>query len=141
MTAPLAEVVVLVVDDEAGVRSIAVWTLKAAGYAVVEAGDGLEAWTLFHREPSRYGMLLADVVMPRLPGTELAARVHGVRPELPVLLMTGYTPADLLARGLEATHGDLLTKPFSSETLLKAVWKALGGRGPGLSNARWYDGP
>src|SRR5215212_1626368 len=132
MTAPLAEIVVLVVDDEPEVRSIAVRTLTAAGYAVVEAADGLEAWTLFHREPSRYALLLADVVMPRVPGTELAARVHSVRPELPVLLMTGYTPADLLARGLEATHGDLVTKPFSSESLLEAVWKALGGHGPGL---------
>ena len=62
--------------------------------------------------------------MPRMPGTELAARVHDVRPELPVV--SGYTSQDLLARGLEAAHGWLLTKPFSPETLLGAVGKALG---------------
>jgi CheY-like chemotaxis protein len=48
-----------------------------------------------------------------------------LRPELPVLLMTGYTPAELLARGLEAEHGALVTKPFDVETLLAAVRKAL----------------
>ena len=100
--------------------------LREAGYAVVEATDGLDAWTLFMRQPGRFHVLVTDVVMPRMPGTESAARVHGVRPDLPVLLMTGYTPAELLARGLEAAHGKLLTKPFLPETLLAAVQKALG---------------
>jgi two-component system, cell cycle sensor histidine kinase and response regulator CckA len=64
--------------------------------------------------------------MPRMPGTQLAAQVHAVRPSLPVLLMTGYTPADLLARGLEAGHAALVTKPFDGGALVAAVRKALG---------------
>lgn len=117
---------VLQVDDDAAVRAVARRCLQTAGHIVVEAGDGLPAWTRFQRQPDAFDVLLTDVVMPRMPGTELAARVHDVRPELPVVLMTGYTPEDLLARGLEASHGWLLTNPFSPETLLGAVGKALG---------------
>jgi CheY-like chemotaxis protein len=124
-----SEIVVLVVDDEPAVRGLASRMLRQAGFTVVEAGDGHEAWTLFQRQPGRFSVLLADVVMPRVPGTELAARVHLVRPELPVLLMTGYTPSDLLARGLQAEHGALVTKPFDPERLLAAVRKALGTTG------------
>ena len=116
----------LQVDDDAAVRAVARRCLQTAGHIVVEAGDGLPAWTRFQRQPDAFDVLLTDVVMPRMPGTELAARVHDVRPEPPVVLMTGYTPEDLLARGLEASHGWLLTNPFSPETLLGAVGKALG---------------
>jgi CheY-like chemotaxis protein len=119
------ERVVLLVEDDPAVRSMARRYLGQAGYAVVEAGDGLQAWSRFRRRPDRFDVLLTDVVMPRMPGTELAARVHALRPELPVLLMTGYTPMDLLARGLQATHGMLLTKPFDGETLIAAVRAAL----------------
>ena len=119
------EAVLLLADDEPGVRGIAARTLREAGYGVIEATDGVDAWTLFMREPGRFHGLLTDVVMPKMPGTELAARAHRVRPELPVLLLTGYTPAELLARGLEAAHGELLTKPFGPETLLAAVQKLL----------------
>jgi two-component system, cell cycle sensor histidine kinase and response regulator CckA len=103
--------VVLLVDDEPMVRALAARTLHDAGYGVVEATDGLQGWVQFERQPNSFSALLTDVVMPRMPGTELAARVHPVRPEWPVLLMTGYTRADLLARGLHATHGELLTSP------------------------------
>jgi len=53
--------------------------------------------------------------------------VHGARPELPVVLMTGCTPTELLARGLQVPHGELLTKPLDSERVLAIVRKALGG--------------
>ena len=121
-----SELVVLLADDEPQVRSVAARALQSAGYGVVEARDGLEAWQRFTRDPDRFGALLTDVVMPRVSGTELAARVHGVRPELPVVLMTGYTPSELLARGREASHGTLVTKPFEASTLIAAMRTALG---------------
>jgi DNA-binding NtrC family response regulator len=86
----------------------------------------VQAWSHFQRQPTGFDVLLSDVVMPRMPGTRLAAQVHAVRPSLPVLLMTGYTPADLLARGLEAGHAALVTKPFDGGALVAAVRKALG---------------
>jgi CheY-like chemotaxis protein len=116
----------LVVDDEPAVRQMATRYLREAGYSVVEAADGVQAWEYFQREPTRVDAVLADVVMPRMPGTELAARLRRARVDLPIVLMSGYTPADLVARGLEASLGELLTKPFSQETLLAAVRRALG---------------
>jgi CheY-like chemotaxis protein len=125
-TQRLSELVVLLADDEPQVRMMTARTLEFAGYSVVEARDGMDAWQQFHRQPGRFGALVTDVVMPRITGTELAARVHAVRPELPVVLMTGYTPAELLARGLEASHGTLVTKPFNPATLIDAMRAALG---------------
>lgn len=119
---------VLVVDDEASVRTLASRMLREAGYDVIEARNGAEAWTYFQRRPNNVDLLLADVVMPGVPGTELAARARGMRPSLPVLLMSGYTPADLLARGLQATHGRIVTKPFDQATLLEQVQAAIHGR-------------
>jgi two-component system, cell cycle sensor histidine kinase and response regulator CckA len=116
---------VLLVEDDPAVRRVAARVLQTAGYSVVQANDGLQAWAEFQRDPSGFSALLADVVMPRMPGTELAARVHAVRPSMPVLLMTAYTEADLLARGLVTTEDRLLAKPFRNEVLLEAIQKAL----------------
>ena len=123
---PLAPRVILLVDDDPGIRSIAGTILRDAGYAVIEANDGLQAWMVFRRDPGAFRMLVAEVVMPRMPGTELAARVHELHPELPVVLMSGYTNADLFARGLVAVQGGLVTKPFAAGTLVTAVRRALG---------------
>jgi two-component system cell cycle sensor histidine kinase/response regulator CckA len=118
--------VVLLVEDDAAVRATVSRFLREAGYAVVEASDGQQAWTRFRRRPDRFDALVTDVVMPKLPGTELAARVRELRPELPVVLMTGYTQAGLLERGLQATHGQLLTKPFDGPELIAALRAASG---------------
>jgi CheY-like chemotaxis protein len=90
--------VVLIAEDDSADRRVATRVLRTAGYQVVEADDGLKAWAQFERDPSRFSALVADVVMPRMPGTELAARVHAVRPSMPVLLMTGYTRRPICSR-------------------------------------------
>jgi DNA-binding response OmpR family regulator len=76
---------------------------------------------LVSADPSGFDALLTDVVMPRMPGTELAARVRSARPSLPILLLTGYSPSDLSARGLDASHGESLSKPFGADQLLAVV--------------------
>jgi two-component system, cell cycle sensor histidine kinase and response regulator CckA len=117
---------VLVVDDEGPVRQLASRILREGGYHVVEAADGVQAWQYFQREPSRVDVLLTDVVMPYLAGTELAARVARLSPHTPIVLMSGYTPADLTARGLGTPSYALLTKPFTSVALLQVLEDVLG---------------
>jgi CheY-like chemotaxis protein len=117
----------LVVDDESSVRSLTARSLRGAGYEVVEARDGREAWAWLRRVEWAVDVVLTDVVMPGLTGTELAALVRERRPDLPVVLMSGYSDDDLLARGLRLSHGLLLTKPFNEATLLSRVRQALGG--------------
>ena len=112
---------ILLVDDDRAVRFIACRMLEEAGYQVIEAGDGVEAMTRFLEDPYRFDAVVTDVVMPRIPGTLLATRVHTTRPSLPILLMSGYSPVEMLDHGLEAPHTYVLPKPFDPDQLLTAV--------------------
>ena len=120
---------ILLVDDDRLVRFIALRILEEAGYGVVEAGDGVEALTYFLADPTRFDALVTDIVMPRVPGTLLAMRVHARRPSLPVLLMSGYTPAEMLDRGVEAPNTSIVPKPFDADQRLAAVRRLFGDTG------------
>ena len=117
---------ILLVDDDRVVRFITGRILEEAGYRVIEASDGVEALTSFLADPSRFDALVTDIVMPRIPGTLLATRVHATRPSLPILLMSGYTPAEMLDRGVEAPHTSVVPKPFDPDQLLAAVRRLFG---------------
>ena len=117
---------ILLVDDDRAVRFIASRILEEAGYGVVQAGDGVEALTYFLEDPSRFDALVTDIVMPRVPGTLLASRVHAARPSIPILLMSGYSPAEMLDHGVQAPNTYVVPKPFDPEQLLAAVQHILG---------------
>ena len=113
--------IVLVVEDEPPVLGIIARTLSEGGYGTVQARHGQEAWEYLQRPAHQVDLLLTDVVMPHMTGTELAARAVASHPGLPIVLMSGYTTEDLAQRGLELSHGHLLTKPFDPPTLLRLV--------------------
>jgi two-component system, cell cycle sensor histidine kinase and response regulator CckA len=112
---------VLVAEDDPQVLELVTRVLREGGYDTIVARDGQEAWGIFHRADHSIDLVIADVVMPHLTGTELVARVAARRPELPLILMSGYTSEDLGRRGLVRSHGHLLTKPFTHEQLLSLV--------------------
>jgi CheY-like chemotaxis protein len=118
---------VLVVDDEALVRELAARILGAAGYDVVQAADGRIAWALILEPSTAVDLVLSDVVMPGLSGTELVALALEHRPDLPIVLMSGYSPAALSARGLDGAPVPLLVKPFREPDLLEIVARSLRG--------------
>lgn len=117
---------VLVVDDERSVRELAARMLREAGYDTIQAVDGQDAWRQLRRARGEMQAIVADVVMPKMTGTELLARVQADFPELPVVLMSGYSADDLRARGLEQSPVPLLTKPFRQDELVGAVNRILG---------------
>ncbi|HUR93714.1 MAG TPA: response regulator [Gemmatimonadales bacterium] len=117
---------VLVVDDEPAVRQLASRMLRQGGYDTIEVPGGREAWAYLQRSGVQVDAAVVDVVMPGMSGTELVAMLREVHPELPVLLMSGYTAGDLVQRGLERYTGPLLTKPFTQEGLLAGVDRLLG---------------
>ena len=121
---------VLVVDDERPMQLTA-RMLREAGYDTIQAVDGLDAWHQLRREATKVDAIVSDVVMPRMTGTELVARVQAHRPQLPIILMSGYSADDLHARGLEQAPVPLLTKPFTQDELVAAVTRLL--RGPSKS--------
>jgi signal transduction histidine kinase len=116
---------VLVVEDEAIIRSLVVRTLREQGYEVVEARYGSEALERWEERRDDVGLLVSDVVMPGMSGVELAKRLAGDRPELRILLMSGF--ADPLAgEPLSAPSGSaFLEKPFTPSELLRRVRETL----------------
>jgi signal transduction histidine kinase/CheY-like chemotaxis protein len=114
---------ILVVEDEDAVRALAVASLQRHGYRVLAAASGEEALRVADgfREP--IDLLLTDVVMPGMKGPDLARRLKALRPTTRVLLMSGYAAEVVTSADLK--DAPLLSKPFSSATLRRAVRAAI----------------
>jgi CheY-like chemotaxis protein len=130
MPSPKGQPHVLVVDDEPAVRRFAARALEGEGYQVSTAQDGVEALELVGTVPEPLGLVVTDVVMPRLDGVELLRSLSASHPALPIILMSGYATAHLADVGVAAPCA-VLAKPFSVEALVNQVRRCLsGGFGP-----------
>jgi DNA-binding NtrC family response regulator len=118
-------VTILIVDDEDSVRVILRQQLAAQGHTVLEASHGLQALALVRMQPGRIELVLADVVMPEMNGTGLAATLQDEYPDLPVILMSGYAPAGWARVGSHGAIVPVLMKPFTSEQLAELIQIAL----------------
>ena len=127
---------IVLVEDDAGVRKVALRALRAAGYRVLEAATGAEAVEILAGHDGRLDLLLTDVVMPGVDGMKVADEA-GRRSQVPsVLFMSGHAHDVLALHGALPEQTDLLPKPFTTTTLLERVRRALDGeaaRGGGLS--------
>jgi two-component system cell cycle sensor histidine kinase/response regulator CckA len=112
---------VLVVEDEERVRRLTCRILEHYGYGVVEAADGPQALDLLRQNSPRVDALISDVVMPGMSGPDLAARARTERPDLPVLLLSGFTADELPGDVPQGSRQAFLQKPFSPEALATAV--------------------
>jgi len=111
---------VLLVEDEDAVRALAREVLRRHGYVVLEAKHGVEALRLAERHPDEVHLLITDVVMPHMDGSELAKRLSTARPKMKVLFMSGYTDHAALHRDLTAGAA-FVQKPFTPEALARKV--------------------
>jgi two-component system cell cycle sensor histidine kinase/response regulator CckA len=111
----------LLVEDEPALRTLVVTMLEEAGYAVLQAGNGLDAMAVAERHRGQIDLLLTDVVMPRLSGPELAQQMRAMRPGLEVLFMSGYNDSRLVSRGVAESKANLLVKPFTPDQLITRV--------------------
>ncbi len=116
---------ILLVEDEEGVRALARRILAAQGYAVLEADGPRGALELLERLEQPIDLLLTDVVMPEMDGSELATRAAALRPATRVLFMSGYTDDAIASRGLIAGGGRFLQKPFTPDVLAAKVREIL----------------
>ncbi|MCS6806929.1 MAG: response regulator [Acidobacteriota bacterium] len=117
---------ILLVEDEPSVRELASHILRQLGYTVLEAESGEQALSLVQqREQTPIHLLLSDVVMPRMSGRELMQKLHALRPELKVLLMSGYADEAVARHGVMEPGVAFLQKPFSPEALASKVREIL----------------
>ncbi|MCC6729498.1 MAG: response regulator [Chthonomonadales bacterium] len=112
---------VLVVDDEALVRGVSTQVLRTAGMTVLEAGSGDEAIRISESHDGAIDVLVSDVVMPSIDGRALATRLSRARPELRVLLVSGYSESPIGAIEPRPRALAFLRKPFRPMALLAEV--------------------
>lgn len=116
---------VLVVEDERALRLMTTEILERNGYTVLAAGDGEAALEVSRDYDGVIDILLTDVVMPRMQGTELADAIRLQRPEIAIVYMTGYAKEAFRDRGVRPVA--LVEKPVTEEQLLEVLRQQLPG--------------
>jgi two-component system cell cycle sensor histidine kinase/response regulator CckA len=116
---------ILVADDEEGVRSVVASVLEDAGYTVELASDGQEAVERLRKLGDRVRLVILDLTMPALGGAEAAAELRRIRPDIPIIAMSGYGDIEVMQHFGQAGVDDFLPKPFSPGQLAAKVRGAL----------------
>ena len=116
---------ILLVEDEAVILQVARMVLRALGYEVLTAADGVEALELVRNTERPIHLLVTDVVMPKLGGAELAAAVTELRPGLRVLYSSGYTDNAIADQGVLEAGVNFLQKPYTARDLASRVREVL----------------
>jgi CheY-like chemotaxis protein len=112
---------ILVVEDDNGVREVAVQVLQRGGYIVLTANDGIEGIEVFRAQAEEIDLVVLDLIMPRLGGRDTYDRLLTIKPGLPVLFCSGYG-SDTLGDSLTTEKDvELIQKPYSSDELLAKV--------------------
>jgi DNA-binding response OmpR family regulator len=118
---------IVLVEDEDGLRALIREVLEEAGYRVVEAPDPERGLAAVRAEADGIHLLMTDVILPQMRGTELAERVRAICPEARVLLMSGYTDQAIGQHAVLSPGAHFLQKPFSLASLLEKVRAVLEG--------------
>jgi two-component system cell cycle sensor histidine kinase/response regulator CckA len=116
---------ILVVEDEDGLRGAICDYLQGLGYRVLTAESGYEAIRISANVDGGIGLLLTDVVMPRMSGRELSEKLHATRPSMKTIFMSGYIDDSVLRHGVEESQL-FLQKPFKLAELAALIREVLG---------------
>jgi len=119
--------VILVVDDEELVRRTATTTLAHLGYTILEAANGQEAIEVFQRNSGRIALVILDLSMPVMNGEESLKRLKSIKPDVPVLLSSGFSETEAARRFQSTGPATFLQKPYTAQHLAELVRAALNG--------------
>jgi PAS domain S-box-containing protein len=125
---------ILLVEDQEEVRTLAQLMLETKGYTVLSAAGPLKALHIVSQRKDCIHLLLTDVVMPAMNGTELAQKLIALCPEMKVVYMSGYTDDSVVRHGMLGIGMYYIQKPFTPEGLVGKVREALGPRNPSKSS-------
>ncbi len=118
---------VLVVDDEESLVRLATQTLTELGYTPVGFTASATAVEAFLADPQRFDAVITDESMPGTSGSELIRKMRAIRPEIPIVLVSGYLNAALVQRAREAGADEVLKKPLSARDLATSLARVLQG--------------
>lgn len=119
---------ILFVDDEPAIVAMACKMLKAMGYEVAGTSGGTEALERVRQEPGKFDLIITDMTMPEMTGRRLAELVLDIRPDMPVILTTGYSNRITWAEAEQIGICSIVFKPLSRREISDAIRKALDSR-------------
>lgn len=128
---------ILVVDDEDAVRSAAECMLEVLGFQTVPAADGPEAIEIYRADPERFWCVLLDATMPKLDGEATFEELSHIRPDVRVILSSGFSKNDIMARFAGRRLAGFLPKPYTLENLAAALQNLNGNQGPHDKTKPW----
>jgi CheY-like chemotaxis protein len=117
---------VMIVDDETALVALAEEMLAELAYEPVGFSSSLTALEAFRNAPQRFDIVLTDETMPDFTGTDLAREIRLQRPDIPIVLMSGYSGAQLQTRARAAGIREILRKPLRSDDIAKCFGRILG---------------
>lgn len=120
--------IILAIDDSTSIRQMVAFTLKSAGYAVIEAADGQEGLDKANASADTISLVLTDQNMPKMDGLTLIKTLRG-QPKFaatPILMLTTESSDEMKAQGKAAGATGWLVKPFDPHKLLEVVKKVIG---------------
>lgn len=127
---PTGSGLVLVVDDEDMVRTAMVMQLEDLGYTPIPAGDVEAAETAYRAHHAELAAVLLDVVMPKASGVDVAARLRGIDPQVPIILVSGFPRNAVVKQLLDQGVAGFLQKPFRQAELAQAIARLRRGAAP-----------
>lgn len=130
---------ILIVDDEEKIRTTLRGILQDEGYQTLEADSGEGVLDLLAKHQPR--LIVLDVWMPHVDGIALLEQLQTRHPELPVIVISGHGTIETAVRATKLGAADFIEKPFSLETILRSVRRALGSEQSDTSRRSTADGP
>ena len=121
---------ILLVEDEPQIRTMAKRMLEHLEYKVMTAGDGLEALRIFRDHPENIRCVVMDVTMPGMDGWETMVALRAVRPDLPIIIATGHRETDIVQKDHPAQPQAFLFKPYQMKDMQAAIDAATGHAPP-----------
>ena len=119
---------ILVVEDDPALRDTFKAVIKDAGFHVIVAEHGLQAIDIFQTHADEISVVITDINMPLMKGTELTDHLKNINPDIKIIFMSGFTGGLESAGNLFESRSVILQKPFRTQVLLKTIREVLTGQ-------------
>ena len=121
---------ILFLDDEPTIAGWGQQILSRLGYDVVSFNRSVDALDAFRKAPNRFDLVVTDVVMPHMTGDLLASQILSIRPDMPIIMFTGYSEKSMGENGIHESVKAVLSKPLAAADLARAIRRVLDSPPP-----------